>query len=279
MNRYLKLVHWEITRFWKMLAALALVTIVLQISGILYETHRYTNLVNDQVLQKHSTIAAFVLEYGKHSFIDGLGRAGLTIYAPIALCIGGLVLYVFFIWYKEWIGKNTFIYRLLTLPTARRNIYFAKLTAILLFVFALVALQLILLPIERSLYMLAGGDTLFESSNLFDLIASNRLLSVLVPRTFIDFIVYYGAGVIVVLIAFTAVLLERSYRLRGIAAAVLYIVAVCLFMALPLLLPGHLTVTHWSTIEWFIIEVALGIVVAAVTVWLGLHLIANKVTV
>ncbi|NBD22786.1 hypothetical protein [Paenibacillus glycinis] len=279
MNRYLKLVHWEITRFWKMLAALAIVTIVLQCAGILYETHRYASEVYDRVESDHSTIAAFVQEHGKHSFIDGLARAGLAVYAPIALCIGGLVLYVFLIWYKEWFGKNAFIYRLLTLPTARRNIYFAKFTAILLFVFALVGLQLVLLPIEDGLYMMAGGDTLFESSNIFDLIANDRLLSMLIPQTFTDFVINYGAGAIAVFIGFTAVLLERSYKLKGIVAAILYIAAVGVFMMMPVLLPGNLTVTYWYTIEWFGIEAALGLVVAAVTVWLGLHLITKKVTV
>ena len=61
---------------------------------------------------------------------------------PIVLCIAMLMIYVFFIWYRDWFGKNTFIYRLLMLPTERINIYFAKLTAIMLLVLGLITLQI-----------------------------------------------------------------------------------------------------------------------------------------
>ncbi|MBM7565721.1 hypothetical protein [Paenibacillus sacheonensis] len=279
MNRYLKLVHWEIMRFWKLLAALAIVTIVLQCVGIIYETQRYTSQVEDQVQMNNSTITAFVQQNGKLSFSEALERAGLSFFASIALCIGGLALYVFFIWYKEWFGKNMFIYRLLMIPTARRNIYFAKLTAILLFVLSLVALQLVLLPLENGLYLLVGGDVLFKSSSIVDLIAGNRILMFLIPPTFADFVIYYGFGAIVVLIAFTAVLLERSYKLRGVLAAILYLPAVAVFMMIPFLIPGNVTETYLYPAESFGIEIALGVIVTAFTVWLGLHLITKKVTV
>ena len=64
------------------------------------------------------------------------------------LCVVVLIIYVFFIWYRDWLGKNTFSYRLFMLPTARIHVYLAKATTILLFVLGLVALQLLLLPVE-----------------------------------------------------------------------------------------------------------------------------------
>ena len=45
---------------------------------------------------------------------------------PIALCVAVLIIYVFFIWYRDWFGKNTFIYRLLMLPTASIQYLFSK---------------------------------------------------------------------------------------------------------------------------------------------------------
>ena len=79
-------------------------------------------------------------------FIIFLRQLGL--WDRLQLCGVALIIYVFFIWYRDWLGKNTFIYRLLMLPTARINVYLAKATTILLFVLGLVALQLLLLPIE-----------------------------------------------------------------------------------------------------------------------------------
>ena len=45
---------------------------------------------------------------------------------PIALCIAALIIYVFFIWYRDWLGKNTFAYRLLMLPTDSNEYLFSE---------------------------------------------------------------------------------------------------------------------------------------------------------
>ena len=78
----------------------------------------------------------FIEQYGTLSFFDITQSTWFI--GPIALCIAMLIIYVFFIWYRDWLGKNTFIYRLLMLPTNRLNIYLAKATTILLFILGLV---------------------------------------------------------------------------------------------------------------------------------------------
>ena len=121
---------------------------------------------------------------------------------PIALCIAALIIYVFFIWYRDWLGKNTFAYRLLMLPTARMNIYLAKATTILLFVLGLVALQLLLFPIEGQV-----SNGWFQTEFRTDLsvyeITKLNYLNLFFPRTFIEFVLYYGAGMMAVFIVFT----------------------------------------------------------------------------
>ncbi|SFI59934.1 hypothetical protein SAMN02799624_01573 [Paenibacillus sp. UNC496MF] len=279
MNRYLKLVHWEIMRFWKLLAGLAALTAIVQCAGMIREASRYSNQVQDHIRTSNSTLGAFVQANGKYSFLDAVSQAGMWIYGPIALCAGILALYVFMIWYKEWYGKNVFVYRLLMLPTARRNIYFAKLTAILLFVFAFIGLQLALLPLENRLFVSAGGTELFEPTGVFELVRGASLLALIIPGTFTDFLLVYGIGAIVVLVCFTGVLLERSYRLKGAAAAVLYVAGAFLFLMLPYLILGRKIDTYLYPGEFYGIEFALLAIVAAVTVWLGLHLITKKVSV
>ncbi|MBO7743895.1 hypothetical protein I8J29_06790 [Paenibacillus sp. MWE-103] len=279
MNRYLKLVHWEIMRFWKLLAGLAALTAIVQCAGMIREANRYGNQVNDRIRTSNSTLDAFVQANGKYSFLDAVSQAGMWIYGPIALCAGILALYVFMIWYKEWYGKNVFVYRLLMLPTARRNIYFAKLTAILLFVFAFIGLQLALLPLENRLFVSAGGTELFEPTGVFELVRGASLLALIIPGTFTDFLLIYGIGAIVVLVCFTGVLLERSYRLKGAAAAVLYVAGAFLFLMLPYLILGRKIDTYLYPSEFYGIELALLAIVAAVTVGLGLHLITKKVSV
>ena len=49
-----------------------------------------------------------------------------VVYGTISSVHVVLIIYVFFIWYRDWFGKNTFIYRLFMLPTARINVYLQR---------------------------------------------------------------------------------------------------------------------------------------------------------
>ena len=140
---------------------------------------------------------------------------------PIILCGVILIIYVFFIWYRDWLGKNTFSYRLLMLPTARINVYLAKATTILLYVLGLVALQLLLLPIEvQVLKWMVPSE--FRTDFSINEIANFHDLRIFFPNNFIEFILYYGAGMAAVFIVFTAILFERSFRIKGIIYGILY---------------------------------------------------------
>src|SRR5690554_6546694 len=117
MKNYLKLVNFEFSRFFKVHAALIAITIVSQITGIIVISKSYLNQANDLMYNEGLSQAAFLEHYGTMSF----HRITQTIWVmgPIALCIVALMFYIFLIWYRDWFGKNTFIYRLLMLPTQR----------------------------------------------------------------------------------------------------------------------------------------------------------------
>ena len=146
-----------------------------------------------------------------------------------------LMIYVFFIWYRDWFGKNTFSYRLLMLPTARINIYLAKATTILLYVLGLVALQLLLLPVEgQVLQWMVPSE--FRTDLSINEITNFQDLRIFFPNTFIEFILYYGGGMAAVFIVFTAILFERSFRIKGIIYGVLYCAASLLSFFAPILM-------------------------------------------
>src|SRR5699024_2551778 len=79
------------------------------------------------------------------SLIDVTYSIGFV--APIGIGVAALLFYMFFIWYRDWFARNAFIYRLLTLPTSRMNVYFAKLTTIILTVIGLVAYQIAVIKV------------------------------------------------------------------------------------------------------------------------------------
>ena len=124
MNRFLKLVHFEWSRFFKIYLVLIGITILFQIIAVITESKTYINQANDLIYKELMPKAQFIEEYGTFSFFEVTNSTWFL--GPIALCIAALIIYVFFIWYRDWLGKNTFAYRLLMLPTDSNEYLFSK---------------------------------------------------------------------------------------------------------------------------------------------------------
>jgi hypothetical protein len=273
LNRYLKLVHMEVHRFRYMLAGLMAITMISQICALI----RTISIAKAKYLEVGHIEGSAFFPSGKLSFAWALFSTQRWFILPILLSIAVVGLYVFLIWYRDWFGRNTFAYRLLMLPTARRNIYLAKGTAILIIIFSLVAFQLLLLPVENIIFKLIIPSDMREASYLVDIISANRAFNVLLPQNFDQFVFSYGTGIFGVVTIFTAILLERSYRKLGILYAILYVLA-CLFAIIyPLGLDQQGAYLYPE--EIFSIEISICAIVLVGSVWLGFRLLAKKITV
>ncbi|MBD2871359.1 hypothetical protein [Paenibacillus arenilitoris] len=277
---YLKLVHMEVHRFRWVIAALMGITAIFQFGGLIATlaselSRREYRLPQDIGNSSIPAPAPDLLTFEWAMF-----NTQLWFILPMLLSMAVLGLYVFIIWYRDWIGRSTFIYRLLMLPSARRNLYFAKLTAFLLFVFGMVSFQLALLPIEHLVFKLVVPADLRADSHIVDVIGINQALAELIPRKFEQFLYSYGLGTIVVLAIFTAILLERSYRGIGILYGLLYLGACALAVAFPIIFLGvEVPYTYFYPAEVYAIELAMCALVGGVSVWLGTRLLARKITV
>ncbi|MDB4867620.1 MAG: hypothetical protein JWR03_1953 [Cohnella sp.] len=281
MNRYVKLVLMEMHRFWKLYAALILVTLVSQLGGLYLTLRKYMNGVNGELTLNPQTYTDYASRFGKLPFEIAMSRAALWIFGPVVLCIAALLLYVFLIWYRDWLGKNTFAYRLLMLPTARMNLFWSKLTAVITFVLGLVALQIVLLPVHLTLYRTLIPAALRPAeSPLVPFVRHDPIFRTLVPPTFLEFILYYGAGVLAVTIVFTAILLERSFRLKGLVGGILYTVAAAAILVSPIILvtSGADSLAIYP-MELFLLELGLGVILLAVSLGLSRYLMNRKITV
>jgi hypothetical protein len=276
MNRYLKLVHFEWSRFFKIYLVLIGITFLFQIIAVITESKAYLNRANDLIYKELMPKAQFIEEYGTFSFFEVTNSAWFL--GPIALCIAALLIYVFFIWYRDWLGKNTFAYRLLMLPTARMNIYLAKATTILLFVLGLVALQLLLLPVEGQMIKWLVPNEFRSDLSVYKMTKLNYL-NMFFPRSFLEFIIYYGAGMIAVLTVFNAILFERSFRLKGIIYGILYCAAALFIFLIPILVDAFILQDYFYPMELFIMEVIVSLLILAGTLWIGNYLIKNKIRV
>src|SRR5690625_85762 len=124
-----------------------IVIFIIQLSTVLLSAFQYMNLVKDITKGGRVTPEQFLYDYWPFSLRDAVYTLGFL--GPIAIGVAGLLFYMFFIWYRDWFARNTFIYRLLMLPTNRMNIYYAKLTTIMLTVLGAISMQLIYLSIYQ----------------------------------------------------------------------------------------------------------------------------------
>lgn len=276
MNRYLKLVNFEVNRFLKLYLVLLGITILSQIIGVIVSSRAYLNRANEVMYKDLMSKDEFIEQYGNISFYNFTQSAWFML--PIMLCVVVLVIYVFFIWYRDWLGKNTFSYRLLMLPTARITIYFAKATTILLLVLGLVALQLVLLPVESQVLQWVVPSEFRTDLSIYE-ITNLQNLSVLLPSIFIEFVLYYAGGMLAVFIVFTAILLERSFRIKGIIYGVLYCVGSLLIFFAPIFVNEFILRNYFYPIELFFLELVAGLLVLACAIWIGNFLLKNKIRV
>jgi hypothetical protein len=276
MNRYLKLVHYEFTRIRWMYISLFVVTLLSQFGGLLMHARSTMDRINNIMVRESLPDTAFVQKYGKVQFHD-FAQNSIWFIAPIVLCIAALFLYVFLIWYRDWIGKNMFIYRLLMLPTSRMNIFSAKLSVIVMAVLGLVAFQLLLLPLMNGLYNTLISSTFRYTIPIIDIITISPLLSILIPQSFIQFTLYYGVGVMAVIVIFTAILIERSYRWKGIIGGIAYGALASLIFFLPILISEIWLIDYFYPIEMILLEIITGILVIGASIGVSFFLLKNKV--
>ena len=85
MNRYMKLVHMEISRFWKLYVALLVATLLMQCGGVFYSVRSYISNRKQNMEIELLTDAQYAIKYGAISFYRTLMDMSFWIIAPIAL--------------------------------------------------------------------------------------------------------------------------------------------------------------------------------------------------
>ncbi|SHG54424.1 hypothetical protein [Ornithinibacillus halophilus] len=279
MSRYLKLVNFELNRFFKIYLGLIAFTAISQIIGVINRSSQYMNQANEAIYERGMALDEFIQQYGPMSFQKV--SQSLFFQGPIGICIAMLLIYMFFIWYRDWFGKNTFIYRLLMLPTERINIYMAKATTILLLVFGLISVQILLLPLESTVLQWMVPEELRMDMSVNEIIGADvfGLLSILYPVTVIEFFISYAIGIMAVFVAFTCVLLERSFRWKGIGIGLVYALGSIVIFFLPMLIEEMFFPYFLYPMELLLLMLLTGLIVTALAIWIGHYLLKNKIRV
>lgn len=196
---------------------------------------------------------------------------------PLIICMGAMLAYTFLIWYRDWYGPHTFIYRLLMLPVERVYIFLGKAISLLIMVAGIIAFQLFILYIGK--WIITWNVPVDFRSSLFinDMVLSFNYLTIFFPFTMMNFFTLFGGMFVSITVIFTAILLERSYAKKGILMGLSYIVAAIIVVALPSIVEMILQRAYVYPAEMFWIEVGLFMLVGYVSMRMSVRLLNERI--
>src|SRR5690625_2007372 len=125
MISFIKLLNFEFNRFFKFYLRIFILTTISQLSGGFIIIRQYLSRMHESISEGRMSAENYIEQFGKMTIFEILYSYSFTI--PIAIGATGLLIYMFFIWYRDWFAKNAFIYRLLTLPINRMHLFWSKL--------------------------------------------------------------------------------------------------------------------------------------------------------
>ena len=221
MKKFINLLNFEMNRFLNFLIPTLAIVVAMQLFQTIQSVLSYNKEAKIIMASGPGDVDSVLEELGTFSMQDV--TAGAVFNLSIVLIILIFSFYSFFTWYREWLGKNTFIYRLLMLPISRFQIILSKSLVFLIGGLLTFSVQFGLFFIESTLIkQLITTQELFTELNLHAVKpAYDFFLFKLFPLEGIEFISVYSFAFAALITLFTAILLERSFGLKGLIPGVI----------------------------------------------------------
>lgn len=204
MKKFINLLKFELNQGRNVFLFIASTVTLFQIGAFVY---KIIDFKQDFLTGPQST----------HMGVFSVSYYALEHIAPtftVILAAVSLLTYAVYSWEKEWRGQGKFIYRLLMLPGNRMSIYFAKLFSILIFMFALLGLQIVILQFEIHLaQMLLPIERVSHGGNWINLLNNSRwVINIIIQPVFARFLAVYSGGILFLVSVYQLILLNASNR-------------------------------------------------------------------
>lgn len=218
MKKFISLLSFEMNRFLKFLVPTLLIVAVTQFFVTISTTLSHNNQFEKMTAQGEA-----IEQIPPFSFHDVTGNGLYEL--SIMLIVLVFMFYSFFTWYREWLGKNTFIYRLLMLPTNRTYLLLAKslvflIGGLLAFVFQF---GLYFVQLQLTEWLVTNGHYL--SISLHNVQSMYSVIQpLLFPTSLVEFISTYSFAFAALISLFTGIIIERSFGLKGLIIGAVYFI-------------------------------------------------------
>ena len=265
MNNILTLYDMEFKRIYKIYFALIGILFASNIGATLFSIYSVPSRTSDiegnpitvNVLKSEEGIR-YIYEY----LIRDLGSmTKMAVAFSVLLCL----LYSLVIWYRDYFSKSKTIATLLMLPQKRFNIYIAKLITVVSMIFGVIAVQFLFWYIDLVIIKAILNVNVEGFTNVFRtiLVAQNRLTNLIFNQP-IDFLMIDVLGVVLaVVVLFTGVLIERSYKKIGAVLGGVYIFAsIILYISLSAQYEQYVDILLKVQIAYYIVIFLISILVS-----------------
>lgn len=179
------------------------------------------------------TLESYVAQNGKCSFSMILDNVGKQIFMVICFGILVIFLYAIIIWIREWFGNNKTVYTLMSLPVSRHSIILSKLICILIMGSTFISTHIMALFIDNFILNTFMASGVIQKEDVLTSFFHNSICEIF-PNNLPMFIFMFSIIMCAVLIIFNCVMLERSFRWKGIVLGIInIIVTVFLYVKVP----------------------------------------------
>lgn len=268
-NKFIYLFVNEISRSFKIIVAMLSVFFAGHIGLVLKQIYSQKRYIKEYIADGQ-TIATYIAEHGEITFTNTLNQITQLLIMWMFFGILVILVYSIIIWTREWYGSNKTIYTLMTIPVSRHSIILSKFLTVLLIGTTYISTQLAALFIDNILMKAIFGSTVFKAAPVFKSFFNSSMCNFF-PKGLIIFIFLLLILIVVVMLIFNTIMLQRSYKLKGLILGALMIICTgFLYIAMP----GYLKLFVMETI---IYEIGLSLVLIVLNYLCIYYLLNNKV--
>lgn len=275
MRKGTKLVVFEFNRSSRIYFILLALMLISQLLGFFIMSKGYMTNVNHYVQTYGFNVPSIIETVGLFS-VDHVIQS-IWVMGPLSVCIVFVAAYAFIIWYRDWYGSTTFIYRLLMLPVKRIYLFLGKAITLLVMILGVVAFQLFLLYIGKMIIQWNVPIDLRPSLSVSEMIFGFNYLTIFFPFTITTFFTLITVLFVLITILFTAILFERSFAKKGIVYGIGFIVGALCVLFMPEFIEMILKRSYAYPLEMFWLQGVLFILVGYVSMRTSSYLLNEKV--
>lgn len=268
MRKFMNLVYLEVNRIAKLFFIALATYFAISCIWVFCSARGYMKSIVQSAQQGNMSVAKYLESCGAVPYQGRdilVGNYGLTTGAVFMMIL--IAIYAFLIWYRDWFGSNKTIYSLLVLPVNRMKIFGAKVLTIILMGCSVV-----------STFLIGAAASLYIDKAVLDKVIIKDVTLLDTFSAAIDITAYLKTDIVllslcVICIIFLLVLLERSFKIKGI---ILGAIIAAVYVALNVVVA---TSMYLYTGEKIQLIAVIQIVFLAISITYSNHLIKKKVAV